>query len=104
METKDIIKATWARSRWIPVEERLPEDNHESGHMGDVLCYVPPRDGCRQSGMYLGRIRHIEVNDGSNNFWGPQTPESDWELWGWVYFEEPVVTHWMPLPAGPEVE
>ena len=81
------------RTRWIPVEERLPENNHEKGRAGDVLCYVPPRDGCFQNGVYLGKLEHIAADDGSGNFWNLKTPASDWTLWGWSYFEQPVVTH-----------
>lgn len=96
----DELKGT----RWIPVEERLPENNHKKGRAGDVLCYVPPRDGCLQNGVYLGKLEHIVADDGSGNFWNLKTPESDWALLGWSYFEQPVVTHWMPLPEPPGVE
>lgn len=92
------------RTRWIPVEERLPEKNRKKGRAGDVLCYVPPRDGCLQNGVYLGKLEHIVADDGSGNFWNLKTPESDWALLGWSYFEQPVVTHWMPLPEPPGVE
>lgn len=96
----DELKGT----RWIPVEERLPENNHKKGRAGDVLCYVPPRDGCLQNGVYSGKLEHIVADDGSGNFWNLKTPESDWALLGWSYFEQPVVTHWMPLPEPPEVD
>lgn len=96
----DELKGT----RWIPVEERLPENNHKKGRAGDVLCYVPQRDGCLQNGVYLGKLEHIVADDGSGNFWNLKTPESDWALLGWSYFEQPVVTHWMPLPEPPGVE
>lgn len=88
--------------RWIPVSERLPESNHRNDHVGDVLCYVPLRDGCRQNGVYLGKHKHVEADNGSKNFWGRPTPASDWTLWGWSYFEEPIVTHWMPCPDTPK--
>ena len=92
------------RTRWIPVEERLPESNHKNDHVGDVLCYVPTRDGCFQNGLYLGKLKYTAADDGSGNFWNLKTPASDWTLWGWSYFEQPVVTHWMPLPEPPGVE
>lgn len=92
------------RTRWVPVEERLPENNHEKGRAGDVLCYVPPRDGCFQNGVYLGKLEHIVADDGSGNFWNLKTPASDWALCGWSYFEQPVVTHWMLIPEPPTAE
>ena len=104
MEAYRTILGALERTRWIPVEERLPENNHKKGRAGDVLCYVPPRDGCLQNGVYLGKLEHIVADDGSGNFWNLKTPESDWALLGWSYFEQPVVTRWMPLPEPPEVE
>lgn len=89
-------------SRWISVADRLPESNHKNNHVGDVLCYVPPRNGCHQSGLYIGKLCFVAADDGSGNFWGRPMPESDWTLWGWGYFEKPVVTHWMPLPEPPK--
>lgn len=47
------------------MEERLPENNHKKGRAGDVLCYVPPRDGCFQNGVYLGKLEHIVADDGT---------------------------------------
>lgn len=104
MDAYRTIMKELERTRWIPVEERLPENNHKKGRAGDVLCYVPPRDGCFQNGVYLGKLEHIVADDGSGNFWNLKTPESDWALLGWSYFEQPVVTHWMPLPEPPGVE
>lgn len=92
------------KTRWIPVEERLPESNGKNDHVGDVLCYVPERKGCRQSGVYLGKLCHMAADDGSKNFWGIKTEESEWTLWNWSYFEHPIVTHWMPFAEPPEVE
>ncbi len=89
-------------SRWIPVTEQLPESNNQNDLVGNVLCYIPPRDGCRQSGLYLGKPKCVAAGDGSGNFWGRPTPASDWIVWGWCYFEKPVVTHWMPLPEPPK--
>ena len=88
--------------KWISVDDELPETNGKNDHEYNVLCYVPPRDGCLQSGLYIGKIRYVKADDGSGNFWGLPTPESDWTLWGWSYFEKPVVTHWMPLPEPPK--
>ena len=89
---------------WIPVTEQLPESNHKNDHVGDVLCFVPPRDGCYQSGLYLGKPKHVAADDGSGNFWGRPTQASDWTLWSWIYLEKPVVTHWMPLPEPPKMD
>lgn len=89
--------------RWTPVTERLPETDGENTHAHDVLVYIPKRNGCNQHGIYVGKVHHIPPDDGSGNFWGIKTKASDWTVWGWSYFETPVVTHWMPLPELPEV-
>lgn len=65
--------------RWIPVEERLPEDPVKK-----VLVFAPHTHGnIVDAGRYLGA-------DG-------------WVLEGW-YLTQNAVTHWMPLPQPPEVE
>lgn len=89
--------------RWIPVSERLPETDGKNEHTFDVLVYVPKREGCNQHGYFLGKLCKIEAdNTGSGNFWGAKTPGSNWTLWGWSYFEEPIPSHWMPLPQSPK--
>lgn len=100
MPTADVAPVV----HWIPVTEQLPESNHKNDHVGDVLCFVPPRDGCYQSGLYLGKPKHVEANDGIGNFWGLPIQASDWTLWGWSYLEKPVVTHWTPLPEPPKMD
>ena len=65
--------------RWIPVEERLPEDPVKK-----VLVFVPHIHGdIVDAGRYLGA-------DG-------------WVLEGW-HLTQNAVTHWMPLPEPPEEE
>lgn len=88
---------------WISVEDRLPETDDLSGCSCDVLLYVPEREGVRQHGVYIGKIRFTKGDpSGRSNFWGIPTKDSEWAIHGWSYFEHPVVTHWMPLPDAPE--
>ena len=88
---------------WISVKDRLPETDGENTYTYNVLVYIPKRDGVSQHGIYIGKLRKVEPDcDGSKNFWGIPTPGSDWTVWGWGYFQEPVVTHWMPLPEAPK--
>jgi hypothetical protein len=91
---------------WISVKDRLPEPHEKNDHEADVMLYVPKREGVRQHGIYLGLLRKEPwpPDDGSGNFWGVQCPGSDWTVWGWSHFEEPSVTHWMPLPEPPKEE
>ena len=87
------------KSSWISVKERMPPKGE------NVLLYIPEREGCKQHGMYLGEAGEVEADPkGEYNFWGRPTPGSDWRISGWSYFEEPIVTHWMPLPDAPEVD
>lgn len=90
---------------WISVKDRLPETNNKNDHKYEVLVYIPKREGCRQNGIYVGKINHIEADEhGTRNFWGLKTPGSEWTIWGWGYLEKPIVTHWMPLPEPPKEE
>ena len=76
---QEIEKLRGQLPRWIPVEERLPEDPVQK-----VLIFVQHTHGnIVDVGRYLGA-------DG-------------WVLEGW-YLTQTSVTHWMPLPTGPEVE
>ena len=85
------------RQDWISVKEKMPQKGEK------VLLYIPERDGCNQHGMYLGEVEKVEADPkGEHNLWGLPTPGSNWSIDGWSYFEEPIVTHWMPLPEAPE--
>lgn len=76
---QEIEKLRGQLPRWIPVTERLPEDPVQK-----VLIFVQHTHGnIVDVGRYLGA-------DG-------------WVLEGW-YLTQTSVTHWMPLPTGPEVE
>ena len=87
------------KSSWISVKERMPEKGEK------VLLYIPEREGCKQHGMYLGAAGEVEEDPkGEHNLLGRPTPGSNWRISGWSYFEEPIVTHWMPLPDAPEVD
>lgn len=73
------IAVAQERTRWIPVTERLPDDPVQK-----VLIFVPhPHGNIVDVGRYLGA--------------------GGWVLEGW-YLTQSSVTHWMPLPEGPEVE
>lgn len=87
-------------SEWISVEERLPEPG---GKDSKVLVYIPESKN-RQHGCFLANLAPIKADDGSGNFWGLPTPGSKWTVWGFSYFEEPNITHWMPLPEPPTSE
>ncbi len=91
--------------QWISVEDRLPEFNESNDHKKDVLLYIPRREGVRQHGVYIGCLHPTKGDPkGEHNFWGIKTEDCDWTIWGWSYFEHPVVSAWMPLPKPPEGE
>ena len=71
------IAVAQERTRWIPVEERLPEVGRR------VLA---------TSGVFVGEAFRAQSGEWAR-IYGP-----------WNDFLERSVTHWMPLPEGPEVE
>ena len=73
------------RQRWIPVEERLPEGDDA------VLAVV--------SGKPMENITLI----GSVQI-ASYCAEAGWFITEFPWWDEPTVTHWMPLPAAPEVK
>ena len=64
--------------RWIPVEERLPESE------GDVLLIVN------------GKVDNVTLIDAYEL--GSFSKSEGWILEMWPEWEDPKVTHWMPLP------
>ena len=85
---------------WIPCSERLPEtDNTNEINEFDVLLFVRPKKHPeRTPQVYIGKLRPVEGDDGSGNFWSVKTAPCEWTIWGWSYFQEPEVLAWMPLP------
>lgn len=81
------IAVAQERTRWIPVTERLPEANEfeEAGGMSKVVLGIAKND----SGFsFFNPCLCVYLSDGR-----------------WIFRGTPVtVTHWMPLPEGPEEE
>lgn len=78
---------------WISVKDRLPEDDKSLEFYGDsvmrfttVLCY----NGTVKT------TNRLNVHNKPNY---PNIEKTD----GWVWSTYGEVTHWMPLPASPEV-
>ena len=70
------------RTRWIPCSERLPESDLEvlviaSGKVGNITL-----------------VNSVEIGDFDR--------DEGWILEMWPEWEDPNVTHWMPLPEPPE--
>ena len=103
-EIFDKLKEYEDKQEWISVEDRLPETDYKNTFDYNVLVYIPKREGCKQSGMFLGKVCKVEGDDGKRNFWNIKTEPCEWTVWGWSYFEHPVVTHWKPLPQPPKMK
>lgn len=91
---------------WIPVSERLPKtDGENSINSYNVLLWVREKNNPDdEPQIYIGKLLHLEGDDGSGNFWGIKINPSEWTIWGWSYFREPEVIAWMPLPKPYEVK
>ena len=100
IEALDMAIKALEQTRWISVSERLPEtDNENSINNYNVLLWVKNKSHPeREPQIYLGKLRHINGDNGNGNFWGIETKPCDWTIWGWSYFNEPEVVAWMPLP------
>jgi len=72
------------RTRWIPCGERMPDSQR------DVLVIASGK---------VGNIR-LENSVEIGNF----IRDEGWILEMWPEWEDPNVTHWMPLPEQPEEE
>ena len=80
--TDDSLRRLWEKvPRWIPVGERLPDDETE--------LLVAFED--RSLGVAFAVFHHLDENDGPK-----------WTDGNGVELKEP--THWMPLPDPPEVK
>lgn len=70
-------------ARWIPVTEGVPENGEDA-----LVCVTDAFDNvCLVNAFLLA-----------------QYDDESWILEMWPERENPGVTHWMPLPGGPEVE
>ena len=89
-------------SEWISVKDRVPEFNQK------VLAFVKnkdPQGRFNRDGVYVAMLEDkVPTPDpeGKKNFWGIPGYDSEWSIYGWSYFTEPDVTHWMPLPEPPK--
>lgn len=77
-----IVREALERTRWIPCSERLPESSHDvlviaSGKVGNIRL---------ENSIEIGRFDRDE----------------GWILEMWPEWEDPTVTHWMPLPLPPK--
>lgn len=97
---KDYKRLKEQEPKWIPVSERLPKtDNEDSINSFNVLLWVKNKTHPeREAQIYLGKLKHVDGDDGSGNFWGMKIEPCEWTIWGWFYFNEPEVIAWMPLP------
>lgn len=79
--------------KWIPVKERLPEED------GDYLAYV-----CLDDNEPFVSVLPFDANVPAFGCWEEYySPET----YGWAgsdFFEIKGVTHWMPLPEPPTKE
>ena len=71
------------KTRWIPVTERLPE-------VGEMVLAIA-------SGKPMGTVTLFHALEMATLY------NDGWFLETWPDWEDATVTHWMPLPEGPEV-
>lgn len=77
--------------RWIPVEERLPEDNFPTGRK-QITVMVATKAG---KVTIASRVYELE-----RKYRGKEYPAR----WVWSRWLNNYITHWMPLPKLPKEE
>lgn len=89
--TEKVALLEAAQPKWISVEERLPKPHT------DVLLIA---HGWKSRLVYIGKLQRLE----SEKSWltGIVSKASEWTVYDFSYFKEPIVTHWMPLPSMPQ--
>lgn len=81
---------------WIDVNEFLPNPK-------EPVLVIAHGWNNDHGDMYFGMLDEIKGSpDGSDNFWGIPTPDSEWTLWSWSYFKKPQVTYWRTLCRLPK--
>lgn len=88
-----------AKHLWIPVTERLPEDNGKYLTVFTVNT-IPPRPVIEVS-CYAKDLYKIDKYDFQDKKKKSGFYQYDSE---WGYFEMSDISHWMPLPQPPESE
>lgn len=86
-----IVEINKTSPRWISVKERLPEQDQ------DVLLIA---HGWKHQTIYVGKLHHMEPV--TSWLTGVTSKESEWEIEGWSYLRDPLVTHWMEIPEPPK--
>lgn len=86
-----VCEKQYEGAKWISVDERLPEDENEC-----VLALV--------SGVYRNLVRHSQIDFHRCCEIATYGEREGWILETWPEWENPGVTHWMPLPSTEEVE
>lgn len=81
---RDYLKEHFAEPKWIPVSERLPNDNERV-----LACYINPLRKGRPPRMMVGEGTSTQIVKGKVYLW----------CGGWRS-----ITHWMPLPDPPKGE
>ena len=71
--------------RWISAKERLPEDEDK--------CVLAVASGHMKNCVFVDALMIAHYY-----------PDEGWVIEGWEEWENPTVTHWMPLPEPPKEE
>lgn len=94
--------AAWAAPKWVSVKERLPTKDKRGVPADSILAYgVNPERYQTWKDKFGKALEHKE------RYIACFVPEYGFLKNGYYFrteTEKALVTHWMPLPAAPEVE
>ena len=98
--------------RWHDLRKNpddLPPVNPTNSHEHDVELYVAYANNKHPNEYHLGHLNAVvpysaKNESGEDNVWGMPTYDSNWFIWGWSYFFEPIVIAWRYIDPFEEVE
>ena len=97
-EAYDLAIAALERDRWIPCEERLPEESDGLNWHEDMTIRFTSVWCCDAKTGSMAIRNRLQGKKTGNKYLDQALPDAEWH-WSKLWWEP---THWMPIPPLPE--